>query len=117
MAEKLFIAMNTLYIYLSRIHKKLGVRNSRELLHLLRKRPEHAMSTLRFTPRGREVFALIVEGASSKEISERLGMGINGVKRHKDKMLWQNNCDTMRELIAKYRRAVSESLEAGESPN
>ena len=41
-------------------------------------------------------------------ICERLGMGINGIKRHKDKMLWQNNCETMAELVAKYRRAARE---------
>jgi DNA-binding CsgD family transcriptional regulator len=91
-----------LRLHLTRLRKKLGVHSNRELLHLMRKTPEHAMSTLRFTLRGREVFALIIEGLTSKEISERLGMGVNGIKRHKDKMLWQNDCETMRELIAKY---------------
>jgi len=100
----MFITTGSLYLYLARIRKKTGARNNREILHLLRKTSELAMSTLRFTPRGRAVFALVMEGMSSKGISERLGMGVNGVKRHKDKMLWQNDCVTMRELIAKYRR-------------
>ena len=37
-------------------------------------------------------------------------MGVNGVKRHKEKMLHQNNCETMRELIAKYRDEREESV-------
>jgi DNA-binding CsgD family transcriptional regulator len=111
MAMKLFITTGSLYQHLARIRKKSGARNNRELLHLLRKTPEHVMNTLRFTPRGREVFALIIEGLTSKGISERLGMGINGIKRHKDKMLLQNDCETMRELIAKYRQAAGENTE------
>jgi DNA-binding CsgD family transcriptional regulator len=73
--------------------------------------PEHAMSTLHFTPRGREVFALIVEGLTSKRISERLGMGVNGIKRHKDKMLLQNDCETMRDLIVKYSSTAERNTE------
>ena len=64
------------------------------------------MLALRFSPRGKEVFLLIMEGMTSKRIGERLGMGVNGVKRHKDKMLWQNDCETMRELIVKYRKTI-----------
>jgi DNA-binding CsgD family transcriptional regulator len=111
MAVKLFVTTGSLYQHLSRIRKKFGARNNRELLHILRKTSEYAMYTLRFTPRGREVFALIMEGLTSKRISERLGMGVNGIKRHKDKMLWQNDCETMRELIAKYRHAAGENTE------
>ena len=106
-AEALFITPGSLYVNLARIRKKLDVHNNREALHVLRKKPEHAINTLRFTPRGREVFALIMEGLTGKAISERLGIGLNGIKRHKDKMLWQNNCETMRELIARYRGAVA----------
>ena len=29
-------------------------------------------------------------------------MSVSGVKRHKEKMLLQNNCSTLLELIAKY---------------
>jgi DNA-binding CsgD family transcriptional regulator len=108
---KLFITPGSLRLHLTRLRKKLNVHSNRELLHILRKTPEHAMYTLRFTPRGREVFALLIEGLTSKVISERLGMGVNGIKRHKDKMLLQNNCETMRELIAKYYSTVGENTE------
>ncbi|MDR3363273.1 MAG: hypothetical protein LBO64_10630 [Desulfovibrio sp.] len=107
----MFITTGSLYQHLARIRKKSGARNNRDLLRILRKTSEHAMHTLRFTPRGREVFALIIEGLTSKGISERLGMGVNGIKRHKDKMLLQNDCETMRELIAKYRQAARENTE------
>jgi len=98
------------------IRKKLGAHNNREMLHLLQKTPEHALSTLRFTQRGREVFVLIMQGMTSKRVSECLGMGVNGVKRHKEKMLLQNDCDTMQELIAKYRRAANECHEKEDAP-
>jgi DNA-binding CsgD family transcriptional regulator len=111
MAVKLFITTGSLYQHLARIRKNFDTRNNRELLHILRKTTERAMYTLRFTPRGREVFVLIMEGLTSKGISERLGMGVNGIKRHKDKMLLQNDCETMRELIAKYRQAAGENTE------
>ena len=67
------------------------------------------MPMLRFSPRGKEVFLLIKEGLSHKQVSERLGMGINGVKRHREKMLLQNNCATILELIAKYHGAHGEN--------
>ena len=47
-------------------------------------------------------FMLIMEGLNIKKISERLGMSISGVKRHREKMLLQNGCTDMLELIAKY---------------
>jgi hypothetical protein len=53
---------------------------------------------------------------TSKGISERLGMGVNGIKRHKEKMLWQNDCETMRELIAKYYSATGENRETDKPP-
>ena len=57
---------------------------------------------LHFSPRGKEVFLLVREGLTHKQIGERLGMSTNGVKRHKEKMLLQNKCATILELIAKY---------------
>jgi DNA-binding NarL/FixJ family response regulator len=67
--------------------------------------------TLRFAPRGKEVFLLILEGMTSKGISERLNLGVNGIKRQKDKMLLQNDCETMLELIAKYYSTVGGNTE------
>jgi DNA-binding CsgD family transcriptional regulator len=48
---------------------------------------------------------LIMKGLSIKEISGRLGIGISGVKRHREKMLLQNECTNMLQLVAKYHGA------------
>ncbi|WP_415977045.1 LuxR C-terminal-related transcriptional regulator [Bilophila wadsworthia] len=61
------------------------------------------MSTIRLTPRGREVFQLAMNGLSIKEISRRLGISYSGVLRHREKMLLVSECNSMLELIAKYR--------------
>jgi DNA-binding CsgD family transcriptional regulator len=105
----LFISRRTLWNHYYRISRKLGARNIRDALRILQTEPlEQAMHTLRLSPRGREVFMLIREGLNNKGISERLGMGISGVKRHKEKMLLQNKCSTMLELIAKHHGMGSE---------
>ncbi len=59
-------------------------------------------SPLRLTSRGSEVFTRILKGMSTKEVAENLGMSTSCVRRHKEKMLLQNNCGTMRELIARH---------------
>jgi DNA-binding CsgD family transcriptional regulator len=73
-----------------------------EMLHKLHKKTDGNVSMIRLSPRGKEVFALIVEGMSSKRISERLGISVSGVRRHKEKMLIQNKCASLLELLAKY---------------
>jgi DNA-binding CsgD family transcriptional regulator len=73
-----------------------------EMLHKLHKETDGKVSMIRLSPRGKEVFALIVEGMSSKLISERLGISVSGVRRHKEKMLIQNKCASLLELLAKY---------------
>lgn len=106
---KLFVGKWTLYKYLYRIRKSLGAHSTFEMLHILRNMSENNAppTTLRFSPRGKEVFMLIAEGLTGKQIAERLGMSVNGVKRHKEKMLFQNNCTTMLELVAKYHNPHS----------
>jgi DNA-binding CsgD family transcriptional regulator len=37
-----------------------------------------------------------------REIGERMGMSLSGVTRHKEKMLLQNDCNSMTELLLKY---------------
>jgi len=104
--RKLIIGKWTLYKSLYKIRKSLGVRSTLEMLHILQATPENAASSLRFSPRGKEVFMLIMEGLTNKRIAERLGIGVSGVKRHKEKMLIQNDCATMLELIARHRGSM-----------
>ena len=74
-----------------------------EMLQAINKGSESKLSSIRLTPRGTEVFELIIKGLSDKQIGEHLGMSYSGVRRHKEKMLLGNNCTTILELIAKYR--------------
>lgn len=55
-----------------------------------------------FTPRGKEVFHLVLKGKKGVEIAALLGMSRSGVRRHQEKMLLQNDCRSMLELVAKY---------------
>ena len=64
---------------------------------------------MKFTPRGREVFHLILKGKTSTEIATLLNISRSGVRRHKEKMLIQNNCNSIAELVAKYYRFISET--------
>ncbi|WP_366140992.1 helix-turn-helix transcriptional regulator [uncultured Desulfovibrio sp.] len=57
-----------------------------------------------FTQRGKEVFLLILDGFSNREIAVQLSISPSGVKRHREKMLLQNGCTSMMELVAKYIR-------------
>jgi DNA-binding CsgD family transcriptional regulator len=111
MAEKLFITRDSLYVFLSRLHKKMGVRNSREMLNMLNKSQRSAMSSLRFTRRGKDVFLFVKEGLTDKHIGEHMGISVSAVKKHKEIMLLQNECSTMLELIAKYHGTTGESPE------
>jgi DNA-binding NarL/FixJ family response regulator len=89
-------------VYRAKIRNALTARNTFEMLHLLLQETGSAMPMLHFSPRGKEVFALMLQGLKQREIGERMGMSVSGVKRHKEKMLLQNNCNSMTELLLKY---------------
>lgn len=59
-------------------------------------------SRLVFTPRGWEIFKLILEGNSTPKIAELICISYSGVLRHREKMLEQNDCHSMNELVAKF---------------
>ena len=67
---------------------------------------QNTCKEIKFTPRGREVFHLILKGKTSTEIAELLNMSKSGVRRHKEKMLLQNNCTSILELVSKYNRLI-----------
>ncbi|MDR2488666.1 MAG: hypothetical protein LBD42_04140 [Desulfovibrio sp.] len=85
----------------------------RELLAELETDPFADAPEIRLSPRGRAVLSLLATGATYRQVSERLGMGIGGVRRHIEKMRWQNDCDSILELIARYKaRLAAEQAEA-----
>jgi DNA-binding CsgD family transcriptional regulator len=75
------------------------------MLHILHKPQDSDPPRLRLSPRGKEVFELTAKGFGNKQIGEYLGMSVSGVRRHKEKMLLQNDCESILELITNYYSA------------
>jgi Response regulator len=99
---KLSIGREIVYLHLATIRKRIGVHNSIGMIHALYYDESQSFDTLKLTPRGREVFRLILIGVTEKEIAAHLGISYSGVRRHKEKMLLMNDCTTMLKLISKY---------------
>ena len=57
---------------------------------------------IKLTPRGKEVFLLVLDGFKTDQIACQLGISRSGVRRHRENMLQDNGCESMIELIAKY---------------
>jgi DNA-binding CsgD family transcriptional regulator len=57
---------------------------------------------VRLTPRDEEVLRLTITRMTDKQIGENMGISRSGVRRHKEKMLLRNDCESMSELIARY---------------
>lgn len=88
-----------------RIRKELGAHNIMEVLHILySKNVTLDQNYLQLTPRGREVFSLIIKGKTDSVISHQLGISKSAVRRHKEKMILSNDCDSMLSLVTKYYR-------------
>ena len=97
--------MSTVYWHLAFIRKKFGVHSNLELIHELLANLQVDISLIKLTPRGKEVFELAMLGLSINEISHRLGISYSAVLRHREKMLLENKCNSMFELIMKcYKR-------------
>ena len=85
------------------LRKAFNVHKTREILLAFDADVSSIRPTVRLTPRGKEVLELYMRGYTYRQIAERLGMGIGGVRRHREKMLLQNDCESMLKLIATYR--------------
>ena len=89
------------------MRRAFGIHSTRELMFMpdiciLKDAP-----VVRLSPRGREILALFMSGHTYKQITERLGISRSAVRRHFEKMLWQNDCESMLELIARYRAQLA----------
>lgn len=73
-----------------------------------------ASQAVRLSPRGRQVLELSMRGFTYNQIAEELGISRSGVRRHQEKMLWQNECKSMLELISKYSSWTN--INCGDSP-
>ncbi len=95
-----------LYQHLAEIRKRMSYHSSVKVLFSYKNIPcqNAAFADMGFTPRGKEVFLLILEGLSNRQIAEQLSISPSAVKRHREKILLQNGCTSMMELVAKYLR-------------
>jgi len=65
-------------------------------------------AVVRLSPRGKEIFLLYMSGLSFPQIAEKLGISLSAVRRQQEKMLWQNNCESILKLIAKFHAQKAE---------
>ena len=107
-AKALYLTYGTIRWHLANLRKVYNVHSTRELLRLSTVVTPTVPQPVRLSPRGREVMELFMRGVTYNEIAKRLGISRSGVRRHLEKMLWQNECKSMLELIAKYRAWLAE---------
>lgn len=112
-AKILYTTYGTIRWHLANLRKVYNVHSTRELLLVAGVHAPEASQTVRFSPRGREVMDLFMRGVTYKQIAEQLGISLSGVRRHREKMLWQNDCKSMLELIARYQAWLAENGAAG----
>lgn len=108
----LSIQRTTVYRHQATVRKLYGVHGSIELMRAIASELATNISELTLTSRGKEVFELALEGKTISEISKLLCISFSGVLRHREKMLEENACHSMNELIAKYYGLFSSSSEA-----
>ena len=105
-SSRLGIKIGTLYQHLAEIRKRMSYNSSVKALSSCSNTvcQQAVFSDMGFTPRGKEVFLLILEGLSNRQIAAQLSITPSSVKRHREKMLLRNGCTSMMELVAKYIR-------------
>lgn len=106
----LSIQRATVYRHQATIRKLYNVNGSIELMRAIISETKRNLSQLVLTPRGKEVFELVLDGKTSNEIAGFLGISYSGVLRHREKILEQNDCHSMNELVAKYYGLLADSL-------
>ena len=109
-ANILYIQRTTVYKHLATIRKNYGIHNTIELINILKDK-NICGQNIKLTNRGKDVFALILQRKTISEISVQLHISYSGVLRHREKMLFQNDCHSMTELIARYYGLSSKTSE------
>lgn len=99
----LSIQRTTFYRHLATIRQNYNVHSTIELMMTIcEKNKDVNMDCIKLTPRGKDIFTLILEGKKISDIAQELCISYSGVLRNREKMLFQNDCHSMTELIAKY---------------
>lgn len=101
-ANHLCISRKTVYRHLEDIRNNLNTHNSITILYNIYGECKCKKQNIKLTPRGFEVFSLIIQGKTDSYISKQLGISYSGVRKHKEKMLEQNDCTSIWQLLGKY---------------
>lgn len=80
------------------------------MLYLFTNKIEFNSQNIKLTPRGKGVFYLIIKGLTDKEIGNNLNISYSAVRRHKEKMIFANGCESMSQLISKYYATYTERI-------
>ncbi len=100
--ELCHIKEKTLKKHLANIRKALGVGNTPEMICKLCDNDRKSLKHIKLTKRGKQIFLLIIQGFTSKEIAEQIGIVESTVKDHREVMLEMNKCSNISELILMY---------------
>ncbi|MFR9014307.1 MAG: helix-turn-helix transcriptional regulator [Desulfovibrio piger] len=103
----LSISYGTVRWHLVNLRSAFAVRTTRELLIKIEASSITTVtppSRIKLSPRGKQVLELFMHSFTYQQIAMQLGMSVSGVRRHCEKMLWKNGCESMLCLIAKYKR-------------
>ena len=100
-AATLHISYGTVRWNLANLRKLYAVHSMRELL-LIFKPCTNESSSLKATPRNKEIIDLFMHGKTYKQIAEHLGISVSGVRRHLERVILQNELKSTLELISKY---------------
>lgn len=93
---------NLIHLHLYHIRKKFSVHTTIEIIRCVGEMMMYQRTPIKLTPRGTSVFHLSLNGFTTTMIAHNLKMTKSGVRRHKEKMLMVNGCESMLELAAKY---------------
>ena len=100
-AAALHISYGTVRWNLANLRKLYGIHSTRELL-LIFKSQRSESSSLKISPRDKEVIELFMYGNTYEQIAEYLGISVSGVRRHLEKVILQNELKSTLELFSKY---------------
>lgn len=101
---RLFITPKTVNNHLFNARKKLNIHKSVELFLLNAEKIDTLFDSVHLTRRWRDVLRLHMNGFTDIQIGKILGISYSAVRRHKERMLISNNCDSMRSLVALYQK-------------
>ncbi len=95
------ISRHTVKSHLAAIREKMGVNKTCQIVYVL-SNENGDIANITATKREVEIFLLIIEGKTSREIANQFEISINTVRRHRENMLRTNQCKNILELMNKY---------------